>query len=229
MPKRTDGLSRVQQMRAFRKNRKEKRRFESPLRQFVEIKYKDIFNEYIDLYQKMNDENPNKNDLTKTETFKNWKKQQQLDTDTLSQAIRETIGSEATSNTETHEYNTISNGINNDGSPGRQDHMVTPQQVDSDNGSPGRRDHVVTPQRIDSDNGSPGGQERMLAVHQIDTIVNEMINDDVLRELLNAGDPLDEDPQDGDPQDDEGIELNPWDEIDIEPFDFELEVETLEW
>ena len=201
-------MSRVQQMRAFRKKRKEKRRFESPLKQFVEIKYKDIFNEYIDLYQKMNDENPNKNGLTKTETFKNWKKQQQqLDTDTLSQAIRETIGSEVNSNTETHEYNTISNDINNNESPERQDHMVTPQQIDSDNER----------------------QEQMLAVHQIDAIVNQMINDDVLRELLNAGDPLDEDPQHEDPQGDEGIELNFEDELDIEPFDFELEVETLEW
>ena len=232
--KRSDGLDRVGQMQAFRKTRKEQRRFESPLKDFIEIKYKNIFDEYVDLYRKMNDENPTKNDLRKSETFKKWKKEQ-LDTDTLSQAIRETIGddgtygtngSETSSNSETREYNANNSDSNNNNnnsdneSPETQDHMLAAQQIDSDNESPESHDHMLAAQQIDSDNESPESQDHMLATQQIDAIVNEMINDDVLRELFNA-----EDPQDEDPQDDEGIELNPWDEIDIEPFDFQLEVE----
>ena len=44
-----------------------------------------------------------------------------------------------------------------------------------------------------------------------------MIRDDELRELLNTE------------AEDEGIELNIEEEIDIEPFDYNLEVETLIW
>ena len=58
----------------------------------------------------------------------------------------------------------------------------------------------------------------MLAAQQVDALVNEMILDDDLRALLNT-----------EPEDDEGIELNIYDEIDIEPFDYRLEVETLNW
>ena len=183
--KRTDGLSRVEQMRVFRKNRKERRRFETPLREFIETKYQDIFNEYVELYQRMNDKNPNKNDLTKTQTFKDWKKQQQQqqqEPDTLSRALRETIEIGASYDEECH---TITNNDE-------------------------RQDHVVTVQRSDNE-----WQEQMLAIYQVDEMVNEMINDDMLREVLNTGGP----------QDDEGIGLNLEDEIDIEPFDFALEVE----
>ena len=58
----------------------------------------------------------------------------------------------------------------------------------------------------------------MLAAHQVDALVNEMIIDDELRALLNT-----------EPEDDEGIELNLYDELDIQDFDYRLEVELADW
>ena len=62
----------------------------------------------------------------------------------------------------------------------------------------------------------------LLAAQQVDALVNEMIIDDELRALLNVEEPEE-------PEVDEGIELNIFDEINIEPFDFRLEVEQLGW
>ena len=61
--------------------------------------------------------------------------------------------------------------------------------------------------------------EGLLAAQHLDQLVNELNREDELRDLMNIEDP----------NDDEGIELNVFDELDVEPFDYHLEVELGLW
>ena len=86
----------ARQSRIYRRNQKEQKRFEAPLREFIEIKYKDIFEEYTELYNQMVAENPKKINLKKSKTFKRWKttNQHSNPNDILSRAMRETLEKE---------------------------------------------------------------------------------------------------------------------------------------
>ena len=48
------------------------RRFNDPLRCFVERKYPKIFNEYVKFYEHLNRLNPTRKNLTKSNQFKDW-------------------------------------------------------------------------------------------------------------------------------------------------------------
>ena len=94
MPKHrhTNPSDKARQSRVYRRNQRDQKRFEAPLKEFIEIKYKSIFQEYVVLYNQMDSENPDKINLKKTEIFKRWKRaNEQVNTDILSLAIRETI------------------------------------------------------------------------------------------------------------------------------------------
>ena len=183
----------AKQSRVYRKNQKEQKRFEAPLRQFIEIKYKNIFQEYVELYNRMDAQNPTKNDLKKSELFKRWKEENQKKAnmvDILSKAIKETIeGSE----------NNVDNSIDSEWSSDSEDEASGAEHEESEG------------DQLWQDEG-------MLAAQQVDALVNEMIIDDELRALLNT-----------EPENDEGIELNVEDELDIEDFDYRLEVELNNW
>ena len=62
--------------RGWRKYNCEQKRFNKPLREFMELKYRDIFNEYHWFYKLLDEKHPDSKDLTKTKTFKEWKKRQ---------------------------------------------------------------------------------------------------------------------------------------------------------
>ena len=190
--------------RVYRRNRREERKFESPLREFIEIKYRSIFEEYTVLYKKMVEENPNKIDLKKSETFKQWK-WDQLNPDVLSQAIAETIGE--TNNTEVNETNNTEVSETNNTEVSETNNSEVSETNSSE----------VSEAINNIDYESEVLDEGMLAARQVDELVNEMFRDDQLRELLNTQ------------VEDEGIELNIEEEIDIEPFDYNLEVETFNW
>ena len=61
-------LIKAKQSRVYRKKQREQKRFEAPLKEFVETKYKGIFEEYVALYKQMDALNPGKIDLRKTES-----------------------------------------------------------------------------------------------------------------------------------------------------------------
>ena len=85
----------ARQSRIYRLNQRHQKRFEAPLRQFIETKYKLIFEEYVDLYKRMDSQYPNRIDLRKTEMFKQWKQlNSQTNPDILTLAVRETIENE---------------------------------------------------------------------------------------------------------------------------------------
>ena len=58
--------------RELRKQKSVNRRFNDPLKIFIEQKYNGIFQEYVELHKRMVEENPDRKDLTKSGTFKRW-------------------------------------------------------------------------------------------------------------------------------------------------------------
>ena len=63
--------------REWRVGYREKRRFNSLLNRYISVKYNTIYNEYREFYRSLNQAHPERGDLTKTKTFKHWKKLQQ--------------------------------------------------------------------------------------------------------------------------------------------------------
>ena len=185
-----------------------KKRFEAPLKEFIEIKYKNIFEEYNELFNRMDAENPNKIDLRKTEMLKQWKaenKKEANTVDVLSLAIKETI--EASENN-------IENS-NNENNVDCENETTAGNQWASDN------ENETTASEDEASEGNQWGQdEGMLAAQRVDELVNQMIMDDEIRQILNT-----------EPEKDEGIELNIEEELelDIEDFDYRLEVELNNW
>ena len=186
----------------------------------------------------MDAENPRKIDLRKSEIFKEWEQlNEQTNSDILTLAIRETI--EGNDNQVEHVQTDRSEAENSDSEneqtdQGDVEHDQTNQseaensdseneqtdqgdvehtQTDQNEANNNRCEAVVTENIWDLDEG-------LLAARQVDQIVNQMALDDELRALLES-----------EPEDDEGIELNIHDElgIDIEPFDYRLEVELGDW
>ena len=234
----------AKQSRLYRRNQREQKRFEAPLREFIEVKYRSIFQEYVVLFNQMNAQNPNKIDLKKTQTFKQWKRaNEQLDSDILSIAIRDTIeqdhgevnesganNSDNESEAKNSDNESEANNSDNESEANNSDNES--EANNSDNESEANNNKYES-EANNSDNESEannneyeaaaienlwGQDEGMLAAQQVDEIVNQMILDDELRALLNTQ-----------PEDDEGIELNIEDEIDYEDFDYRLEVEAANW
>ena len=75
MPKTRE--ERVIYSRHWRKVSYNEKRFNKALREYVEMRYKGIFNEYTRFYKALDEAHPEAKDITKTKTFKQWKKNQQ--------------------------------------------------------------------------------------------------------------------------------------------------------
>ena len=218
----------AKQSRVYRRNQRDQKRFEAPLREFIEVKYKSIFQEYVALYNQMDAENPNKIDLKKTESFKRWKRaNEQLNSDILSLAIRETIEQDHSETNECEANNcdneSEANNSDNESEANNSDNESEANNSDNEseaNNSDNESEATSTENQWGQIEGMLAAQqaEGLLAAQQVDALVNEMIIDEELRALLNT-----------EPEDDEGIELNIYDEIDIEPFDYRLEVEAANW
>ena len=192
----------AKQSRIYRRNQRNQIRFEAPLREFIEVKYNNIFQEYVALYNQMDAENPNKINLKRTEIFKQWKtSNEHLSSDILSVAIRETIDQDCNG----------ASVVDVSEADGNESEANGGQSETDEDESEANGDESET----DEDGGEAdvsGVNEGLLAAQQVDDLVNQMMLDDEIRELLE-------------PEDDEGIELNIEDEVDVEPFDYSLEVD----
>ena len=253
----TNPSDKAKQSRVYRRNQRDQKRFEAPLRVFIEVKYKSIFQEYVALYKQMDADKPYKIDLRKTESFKRWKRaNEQLNSDIQSLAIRETIEQdhsetnnrdneyEANNSDKEYEANNSDNEYEANNSDKEYEANNSDNEYEANNSDKeyeaNNSDNEYEANNSDkeyeannSDNkyetsteNQRDQNEGMLAAQQVDALVNEMIIDEELRALLNT-----------EPEDDEGIELNIEDEVDVdysldvdfEPFDYRLEVETLNW
>ena len=200
--------------RKFREREKTRKHFEGPLRHFIEYKYRNIFEEYVQLYELMVANHPGKRNLVKTKTFSDWMRTNKASpstTDILSTAIRETFGQNYIEGDEA--VNPESEG--NEAVNPESGEVVNPESEGGEAVNPeSKGGKVVNPESEGVDPNVLVNVER-----QVDAIMNEIIQDEEWRNLLNAG------------NEDEGIEITPDDDIvfDIDPFDFALEVELYDW
>ena len=209
-PKQINPSDKAKKSRVYRTKVREQRRFESPLREFIEIRYKNAFKEYVELYKLMDSLNPNKIDLKKCETFKQWKiDNQQPNLDILSTAFRQE-DSEA-ERAEDYEVERAE-----DSEAERAEDYEVERAEDSEaersEDSEAERTEDYEAERAEDSEAERGEDseaevsETFLAAQQLDDLVSEMMVDDQLRNLINVEEPLE----------DEGIELNLFDELDIQ-------------
>ena len=190
----------------------ETKRFNATMKEYIEIKYDAIYEEYCTFYESLASKHPDKKNLLKTSTFRDWKKatiKQSLQKDGV---LSETTFPQNEQETEADEDTTSEFG---DEEQGRDEQ---PQdQTESVQAVGGILSELVNEMVSD---------QQLVEVDQIgevDNIVDEIIAElevnEAIHGILNNGD---DDVQ----QDDEGIALDFQTELEavIEPFDFELEV-----
>ena len=203
--------------RAFRKKENERKRFDKPLRQFLQLKYQNVLQEYTELYELMNTNHPKKRNLLNTKTFRDWVKslQEQPPTDILTASIRETLGEQYVNQSE----------MPNDEIEAPNDEYESCEAVSDDqNESVNNENDEVKNDEVQNE---PDPQIDIAGIdiaaidRQVDQIMNELLQEEDLRAALEG--------ENND--DDEGIEISVWDELalDIEPFDYTLEVEGVDW
>ena len=234
-----------------------KKRFDGPLKEYIRIRYTQIYDEYSEFYLRLDKENPTVRDLAKTPMFREWVRRDQHESPQTQSADESEIL--------------------------RHDQHESPQTQSADESEILRRDQHESPQTQSSDESEipPVHQEShqesdqeihqgsdilMAAIHEtlprsVSSIVQETLPEGIpeqasslLSEILppinhennvNLEDLINQLEQEEavrnilDPvvdemferynaqittNDDEGIELNFMDEIDLQPFDYELEV-----
>ena len=180
--------------REVRRRTSSERHFNRPLSHFIQHKYKAIYEEYAMLYNRMIVNHPRRRNLVTSTTFKEWQASTPPGNTTQTQAIlnrawEETVAAEATA-------------------------AVVNLQAEQ-RGEQITRSEIL-PQPQPEENISQNSNEDNDIRQQLDDIVNELLQEDVLRDIFHQPEPVDE-----------GIELNIIDKIegDIEPFDFEAELE----
>ena len=199
--------------REWRKNSYEEKRFNKPLREFLELKYRDIFNEYNWFYKSLDEQYPTSKDLTKTAVYKNWKRRQ-LNCQTSDDEPTETELAE-TEPAETEPAET---------EPAETEPAETePAEPESNILS------IVLEETFPPNNNNVDINN--MDFNQIDNIIEQVINElegeEAVRELLNNNELVHPHYQDQD----EGIVLDVESELEaiLEPFDYELEVEGIDY
>ena len=204
--------------RKFRQREKERKRFQGPMQKFLEYKHPKVYEEYVELHILMKRNHPNVRDLSKTRTFKNWINtiDQTPPTDILATAIRETIG-QIEMNVESEELNETAESEELNETPESEELNETPESEEL-NETPESEELNETPESEWAASILDSEEEARLE-SQIDAIINELMQDEDLRNAVDQE------------TDDDGIEISLWDELamDIEPFDYQLEVEAGDW
>ena len=218
--------------RGWRKENYLEKRFNKPLREFLEIKYRDTYNEYCWFFRSLNEKHPDSKDLTKTKTFKEWKRRQlncQSSDDEPEQSEAETgpnepEQSEVETGPNEPEQSEVETGPNE---PEQSEVETGPNETEQ---SEAESDHPV------SDILSVAINETLPPDNNIDNynidniiqqVINELEQDEAIRHLLNHEEFVHPHYQ----YEDEGIELDVETELEavIEPFDYQLEVEGVDY
>ena len=220
MSRQLSQTSKAVRERRSRERDKERKRFEGTLRKFIEHKYGNIFEEYTELYNLMVSIHLNTRNLTKTTTFRDWMKSvhEASSSDILTTAIRETLGEDVNyiegdeaANDQVVAENEADEAANVQVDVENEADEAANVEVDVEN----EADEAANVE-VDVENEADEAANAQVDVqNQADDIINELIEDEAIRDILNAE------------TEDEGIEISLFDDIafDIEPFDFDLEVE----
>ena len=62
--------------REWRKKNYKEKQFNKPMREYFQLKHRDEYNEYCHFFKSLQQKHPNVKDLTRTSTYKNWKRRQ---------------------------------------------------------------------------------------------------------------------------------------------------------
>ena len=236
--------------RQWRKNDHIEKKFNKGLKQYLELKHRDIFNEYAWFYNTIDEIHPDVKVITKTKTFKLWKKaqlncedigseaesqsqpenQQQPEAESQSQPENQQQP-EAESQSEPENQQQLE--AESQSQPENQQQPEAESQSEPENqqqqleAEPGQRDIITEALREPL---SPNGINN-LNIDQLDNLVQQMINDlqqdDDIRAMLNDEELFP--PQHW--EEDEGIDMDIEIELDgiVEPFDYELEVDGFDY
>ena len=204
----------LERKRGYREKDGERKRFTLPLPCCLETKYPVIYEEYKDLYNSINVNNPKKRDLRKTYAFQKWKadNKRQRDEDQAAGTVDRPTPTEGQTSAEEQVA---------------QDHTTetrTATPVDIDISSNGESDQAPTREVIHT-NIEELADIMVNVEGQVQDILNELRQDPFLNNVMNNIE------AEVEAQPDEGIEISPFDDIeyDIEPFNYELEVENYDW
>ena len=209
----------AKEARRWRSTNALKKRFDGPLKEYIRIRYTQIYDEYSEFYIRLDKENPKVRDLTKTYMFKECVKRQQHERPQTQSADESEIPpvhqeSDQESDQEIHQGSDILTAAI---------HETLPQSVSS----------IVQetlpegiPEQVSSALNEilpPNNHENNV---NLEDLINELEQEEAVRNILDPV--VDEMFERYNAQittnDDEGIELNFMDEIDLQPFDYELEV-----
>ena len=197
--------------RELRKQRGENRRFNDPLKIFIERKYPEIFKEYTELYKRAEAENPNRRNLTTSKTFKGW-----LDAYPLKKPMTASLTEQTSSTIQMLTPQILLEPV--DMSNKFQEDVPCTNIINmalQETFAERRQESVETPR--------PEVIPEVINIERVDEIINELMENQDIQDMLQQFDI--------DLGEDEGIELNHFDEIrmDIEPFDYNLEVDPFEF
>ena len=214
--------------RKYRRRENDRKRFEKPLRVFLEHKYETIYQEYTQLYDLMITNHPDKRNLINTKTFKEWMQANDANPkDILSVAVSETLGeyvpseqpdvaSEQPDVAESEQPDIVASE-QPDVAESEQPDVVASEQPDVAESEQPDLESEQSVQGLESYVASFESVGANDIDRQIDQIIDELMQEEELRDVLEREN-----------DDDEGIEISVWDEIalDIEEFDYELEVDN---
>ena len=208
--------------RQWRSKTRQNKRFDGTLKEFIKVKYNGIFDEYVQFYNMLNKRHPNSRLLYKTRTFRKWARTVQEDQTTES-------GSEEIQDGRTVEVQLDS----------CQDEATQNQlDISYEDQAPQLDIISVALQQALSEVPVPDQEALLHDNNAVEAIINELEQDEAIQAIL---DPVVDDILNGhnnefddilnnnevNQDDDEGIGLNLVDEIefDIEPLDYNLEVD----
>ena len=233
----------AREARKWRKQTREKKRFGGVLKEFIRIKYDNIYEEHLEFFQRLDEENPDIRDLTRTPMFRKWVKtiqeerQQQAQASHQNQApVNQTVQqSESLPNILTSAIHEILPECipeeRQQAQASYQDQAPVNQTVQQSESLPNILTSVVQeilpegiPEQISSSLEEFLPQDNL--EENIEAIISELEQDQAVRAILDpvVDEIIDRYNVQVTNDDDEGIELNFTDEIDLQPFNYDLEI-----
>ena len=196
-------------LRQWRRGSQKEKRFNKPLRAYMELKYRDQYNEFCHFFKELDQKHPSTKDLTKTITFKVWKRRQ-----------LNCVESEESQAENADILTAVAEEIQPPDTQPEPENADTLTVVTEEIQPPDILTVVVEEiQPPDTQPEPPVNIDIDELDNRIQRIIDDLEEDDALRRLLNE-DPFVQDA-------DEGIDLDIEMELGeiVEPFDYELEVD----
>ena len=208
-------------MTKWRRNSYKEKRFNKPLREYMELKYRDNYNQFCHFFKHLDKKHPTAKDLTRTSTFKEWKRRQ---------LNCESSDNDETPETEQHPDETTDETPETEQHPDETSDETpeTEQHPDETSDETPETEPEIRPVEQPDILATamhetlPPDDVDNITIEDVNNIIEQIINefeqDAAVRDLLNVDELVHPHYED----EDEGIELNVEAELQdiIEPFDY---------